>query len=541
MTDVFISYSRKDSDFTRRLTNELEKRNQDVWIDWQDIPRGSDWLNEIYTGIESANIFLLIVSQHSLTSQICNDEIAYARRVNKRIVPIIRENIEGDTEKIVKGTWLDVPWQDTARANWDAVKHINWLVFNEDTRFDSEFQALIKTLDEDLPHRKAHTRYLVRALDWERGARNPSFLMIGDEIATAEKWLLESGEKQPPPDPLHREYIAASRKAEDDRHAFLSHLTTRTRQFRLASAILGFLSLIALFVMVISALTARNALSTNATVEYQATYFSLEQRNAQTQVAGVGISANHFETRTPEAFIATMTQVSYLNSWTPITNKFNGVEMVKVPSGCFVKGSILFKESQPVREVCFENPFWIDRYEVTNEQFELLGGTALMESHWADSRLPRTNVSWFEAKEFCEDKRQSRLPNQMEWEYAARGPNSLQYPWGNDFVSNNAVFAGNSGGKPVETGSKINGISWVGAYDLSGNVWEWMDLIYFQSYFQTIDGEIASEETYMKFAVRGGGWGDIGEENLHLAYQVIVDPNTRSEYWGFRCVLRDTA
>lgn len=295
MTDVFISYSRKDSDFARRLTNELEKRNQDVWIDWQDIPRGADWLNEIYSGIESADIFLLIVSQHSLTSQICNDEIAYARRVNKRIVPIIRENIEGDTEKIVKGTWLDVPWQDTARANWDAVKHINWLVFNEDIRFDSEFQALIKTLDEDLPHRKAHTRYLVRALDWERGARNPSFLMIGDEIATAEKWLLESGEKQPPPDPLHRDYIAASRKAEDDRHAFLSHLTTRTRQFRFAAVALGIVGLSALTLSIFSVLQASDSTSRagTATIALGQAVFGQQtavgrENQASTQVAVAG-------------------------------------------------------------------------------------------------------------------------------------------------------------------------------------------------------------------------------------------------------------
>ena len=61
MTTIFISYSRKDSDFVRRLNTALGKRGHDVWVDWEDIPRGEKWINEIYNGIENADAFIFVV------------------------------------------------------------------------------------------------------------------------------------------------------------------------------------------------------------------------------------------------------------------------------------------------------------------------------------------------------------------------------------------------------------------------------------------------------------------------------------------------
>ena len=54
MSDVFISYSRRDIDFVRHLFDQLKARDREAWADWQDIPPTADWLAEIYRGIESA-------------------------------------------------------------------------------------------------------------------------------------------------------------------------------------------------------------------------------------------------------------------------------------------------------------------------------------------------------------------------------------------------------------------------------------------------------------------------------------------------------
>jgi formylglycine-generating enzyme required for sulfatase activity len=71
--------------------------------------------------------------------------------------------------------------------------------------------------------------------------------------------------------------------------------------------------------------------------------------------------------------------------WTPIVQSFDGAEMVLVPPGCFMMGSTDQAREQPVHKVCFDQPFWIDRYEVTNaayRQFVEAGGYT-MEKHWS--------------------------------------------------------------------------------------------------------------------------------------------------------------
>ena len=59
MSSIFISYSRKDIEFARKIVDALAENNLDTWIDWHSIPKGEDWEQEIYRGIEGAEAFLL--------------------------------------------------------------------------------------------------------------------------------------------------------------------------------------------------------------------------------------------------------------------------------------------------------------------------------------------------------------------------------------------------------------------------------------------------------------------------------------------------
>jgi formylglycine-generating enzyme required for sulfatase activity len=105
--------------------------------------------------------------------------------------------------------------------------------------------------------------------------------------------------------------------------------------------------------------------------------------------------------------------------------------MALVPAGCFPMGSNDGDfDEQPVHQICFDTPFWIDVTEVTNGQFAALSGQAERSSNWTDADRPRETVTWVEADAFCR-LRGARLPTEAEWEYAAREPDGLVYPWGN--------------------------------------------------------------------------------------------------------------
>jgi formylglycine-generating enzyme required for sulfatase activity len=220
--------------------------------------------------------------------------------------------------------------------------------------------------------------------------------------------------------------------------------------------------------------------------------------------------------------------------WDPISQKFDGVEMVLVPIGCFMMGSNDGGEDElPVHEQCFQEPFWIDKYEVTNAQFESLDGVSSTTSGRSDPQRPRESINWYEASMFCE-KRNARLPSEREWEYAARGPDGLTYPWGNSFVVNNVVNAENSSSVTALVGTKSGGASWVGALDLSGNVLEWTSDLYKAYPYDVRNSDSNSGNNHTR-VLRGGSWADY-ENFLRASRRNTHNPDLELNYIGFRCV-----
>ena len=75
MSDVFVSYSRRDTVVVRRICEELSAQGRDVWVDWEDIAPAAEWLAEISGAIESAGAFLFVISPDSVASEICAREL----------------------------------------------------------------------------------------------------------------------------------------------------------------------------------------------------------------------------------------------------------------------------------------------------------------------------------------------------------------------------------------------------------------------------------------------------------------------------------
>ncbi len=223
--------------------------------------------------------------------------------------------------------------------------------------------------------------------------------------------------------------------------------------------------------------------------------------------------------------------------WSPYTEVINGIEMALVPAGCFQMGSTDGDDDEPpVHEVCFDQPFWIDVYEVTNEQY----GEAAPECmpHSSEPAQPRICINWDNAKAHCES-RGARLPTEAEWEYAARGPDSLAYPWGNDFIADNVVYQDNAGGRTWAVGSKPGGVSWVGAYDSLGNVWEWVNDWYGSEYYGTLaDGVVNPQgpNSGDNRVLRGSSWFLQGA-NARATNRYGNFPLYKIFDVGFRCAL----
>jgi formylglycine-generating enzyme required for sulfatase activity len=234
--------------------------------------------------------------------------------------------------------------------------------------------------------------------------------------------------------------------------------------------------------------------------------------------------------------------------WEPIIQDVDGVQMARVPAGCFMMGSESGgSDEQPVHEVCFEEPFWIDVYEVTNAQYGSSG-------EWSGDDLPREEVDWFDAADHCES-RGARLPTEAEWEYAARGPDGLVYPWGNAFDCRMGNFDDETeydsyvieGGEGCDgfvgtapVGSFPGGVSWVGAYDLSGNVWEWVADWYDDGYYGTLPDPATNPQGPSSGdyrVLRGGSWNLNYTHLLRGADRNRYYPSIESYSLGFRCAL----
>ncbi|MEO1299749.1 MAG: toll/interleukin-1 receptor domain-containing protein, partial [Cyanobacteria bacterium J06636_16] len=191
--DVFISYSRVDSDFARRLNEALQIQGKRTWFDQESIATGADFQQEIYRGIESSDVFLFVLSPQSINSPYCADEVEYAEGLNKRMVTVLHRPIDTDDLHPV-------------------LAKLQWLDFRDhDGDFQVNFQNLLRTLDTDRAHLEMHTRLLGRALEWDRGNRDESLLLRGQNLDTAEQWLRENAAVEPQPTGLQQEYVRAGR------------------------------------------------------------------------------------------------------------------------------------------------------------------------------------------------------------------------------------------------------------------------------------------------------------------------------------------
>jgi formylglycine-generating enzyme required for sulfatase activity len=214
--------------------------------------------------------------------------------------------------------------------------------------------------------------------------------------------------------------------------------------------------------------------------------------------------------------------------------------MVLVKGGSFIMGDTFGdgnKEEKPVHPVTVGD-FYIGKFEVTQKQWQTIMGNNPSHFNGCEN-CPVERVSWIDVQEFLTKLndltgKNYRLPTEAEWEFAAKGGNEskgFKYSGRNNinFVS---WFSGNSGSKTNPVGTKEP--NELGLYDMSGNVWEWVN-DWFGSYKDMPQNNPTGPETGDFRIVRGGSWfGYIG--GSRVSCRGSDEPVNKRSYIGFRVV-----
>ncbi len=411
MSRIFISYSRVDEPFARKIARSLSDMGAQVWLDVEDIPAGMKWSTAIQQGLNVCQIMLLIVSPESMASNNVEDEWQYFLDNKKPIIPILFRPAE-------------------KHFQINRLQHVDF----HNGSYQTAFERLMRELSaKGLP--LANSMDLPQPRPQQPVATSPRI-----EFTTA-----------PPPKPAEP---AAGTRMTDDK----------------------------------------------------------------------------------------------------------GVEMVYVPAGKFMMGSDENDDEKPIHEVQITTPFWLDLTPVTNESYARFindGGyknsTWWTKAGWVwvqvqkvtepenyegfnDPLQPRVGISWYESLAYGA-WRGGRLSTEAEWEWAARGSQNRLYPWGDTFDAKHIIFNENSSRKTAVVGSGIrqSGASWVGALDMSGNVWEWCSSLY-QSYpYHADDGRENLDDEGSRIVRAGRGASFKSVRVLRIATTTILSPVTITAVFGL-CV-----
>ncbi len=228
----------------------------------------------------------------------------------------------------------------------------------------------------------------------------------------------------------------------------------------------------------------------------------------------------------PQPVVAPRTKESAATGQS-FTEPLTGIRFLWIPGGRFQMGSTVLPREQPVHWVRI-SPFWLAETPVTNRQYAVfLEKTGADEpAFWRGKRFsapeqPVVGVSWDDAQALCawlskESGRRVLLPSEAQWEFAARGTDGREYPWGNGPPDGTrACFELDfQKGQPAPAGSFPAGRGPFGTLDQAGNVWEWCRDAWDEAAYskpehaaEAVDPVLESKDAEQR-VLRGGGWVD---------------------------------
>jgi formylglycine-generating enzyme required for sulfatase activity len=238
----------------------------------------------------------------------------------------------------------------------------------------------------------------------------------------------------------------------------------------------------------------------------------------------------------------------------PSTSKAIEPEMVNIPAGTFTIGCKEDRDNveggcsddeKPAHEVSI-TAFQLAATDVTFDQWDACEAAKACphakDEGWGRGNRPVINVSWNDAKTYLqwlskESGKDYRLPSEAEWEYAARARTATAYPWGSSIGKNKANCDGCGSQWDNKQTSPVGSFAAnpFGLYDMSGNVWQWVEDCYVNSYTDAPSDGSAREGCGANASrvLRGGSWSNFPQW-LRSATRNNVSPAYRYSLVGFR-------
>jgi formylglycine-generating enzyme required for sulfatase activity len=211
-----------------------------------------------------------------------------------------------------------------------------------------------------------------------------------------------------------------------------------------------------------------------------------------------------------------------------------GAKFVLIPAGTFMMG-----DSRDTHQVTISKPFYLQTTETTQGQWKKVMGSNPSKFSSCGDDCPVEQVSWNDVREFInklnrqEGTDKYRLPTEAEWEYSARSGGKQEKYAGTSSepgLKDYAWYSANSGSTTHAVGQKkTNGF---GLYDMSGNVWEWVQDCYGNYPSTHVTDPVVTSSGFYR-VLRGGSW------NYNASYcrstnRDYDDPDNRTNYLGFR-------
>ncbi len=543
---LFIAYSRKDTDFLEALRTQLTPLERSgkakIWYDGKIDP-GVVWETAIRENLHAADIILLLVSADAIASDYFYDKEmtdALARHTagTARVVPLIvrpcawQATPLGALQALPKDGKAVTSWPDRDEAYADAVASLMRTIDGIQMERTAEAER------EERDRRRQEEAQLTAAQETERRQK----MAEAQRLAAAEaerRSQQQEAERQQKAEARQQRKAAAAKQREQK----VATLGKGVRSpWVWGSGVVGVLALlIGNWICNVgptaeSPMTQQNPDTTTLLENTRAAADSLAGAKSELPEQPKNGNKN-------EQLIAQEDPPKKEKPAPVFTDPF-AADMVRISGGTYKMGDEygdLWEACLPVHAVTIRN-FYLSRYEVTQAQWRAVMGSDPSKLNFKGcDNCPVENVSWNDVQQFIKklnklSGKTYRLPSEAEWEFAARGGDesaNTKYAGSND-LDEVAWYRTNSGYKTHPVGKKQK--NELGLYDMSGNVWEWCQDVWHENYegAPTNGSAWVSGGDQTRRVVRGGSWGIIDTVYCRVTYRGRDFTGYRGSHFGFR-------